>query len=183
MYVCPYCDVEINTSTEICPHCGADLSVPSQSATPTPPRSLRSILIRWGIVLGIIGLGLWGFLLYVMPSQHSDAAREAETKVAIALSQLHTELASYAAAQPGGSFPNSLEPLGNPARDALQFAQGEGYQIQYTPAAPGEDGGIRSYVLQARPGNFGYRSFYTDESRQLHVTRENRAANSQDPPL
>jgi hypothetical protein len=89
---------------------------------------------------------------------------------------------SYSAAQPGGSFPNSLEPLGNPARDALQFAQSEGYQIQYTPAVSGADGAIRSYVLQARPGNFGYRSFYADESGQLHVTRENRAATSQDPP-
>lgn len=183
MYVCPYCDIEINTSTEICPHCGADLSAPGQSATPTPPKSLRSILIRWGILLGIVGLGLWGFLWYVMPSQHSDAAREAEARVASALSQLHTQLASYAAAQPGGSFPNSLEPLGNPARDALQFAQGEGYQIQYMAAQPGEDGSIRSYVLQARPGNFGYRSFYTDESGQLHTTRENRGATSQDPPL
>jgi hypothetical protein len=183
MYVCPYCDTEINTSTEICPYCGADLSASGQPAAPTPPKSTRSILIRWGILLGIVGIGLWGFLWYVMPSQHSDAAREAEARVASALNGLHAALMSYSAAQPGRSFPNSLEPLGNPARDALQFAQSEGYQIQYTPAAPGEGGSIRSYVLQARPGNFGYGSFYSDESGQLHVTRENRAATTQDPPL
>jgi len=183
MYVCPHCDTEINTSTEICPHCGADLSASGQAAAPTPPKRLRSILLQWGILLGIIGIVLWGFLWYVMPSQHSDASREADVRVAGALNELHSALMSYSAAQPGGSFPNSLEPLGNPAREALQFAQSEGYQIQYTPASPGADGAIRSYVLEARPGNFGYRSFYTDESGQLHVTRQNRAANSQDPPL
>jgi hypothetical protein len=131
----------------------------------------------------MVAVSLWGFLWYVMPAQHSDASREADVRVVTALNGLHTALMSYAAAQPGGSFPNSLEPLGNPARDALQFAQSEGYQIQYTPALPGDDGAIRSYVLQARPGNFGYRSFYTDESGQLHATRENRAATSQDPPF
>jgi nitrogen fixation-related uncharacterized protein len=139
--------------------------------------------MRWGILLGIVGIGLWGFLWYVMPSQHTDASRVADAHVASALNELHAALMSYSAAQPGGSFPNSLEPLGNTARQALQFAQSEGYQIQYTPAVPGPDGAIRSYVLQARPGNFGYRSFYSDESGQLHVTRENRAATSQDPLL
>lgn len=183
MYVCPHCDTEINTSTEICPHCGADLSSSGQPAVPSPPKPMRSILMRWGILLGIIGFGLWGFLWYVMPAQHSDASRVAEARVASAMNGLHAVLMSYSAAQPGGSFPNSLEPLGNPARDALQFAQAEGYQIQYTPAPPGVDGAIRTYVLQARPGNFGYRSFYSDESGQLHVTRENRAATVQDPLL
>lgn len=180
MYVCPYCDTEINTSTEICPHCGADLSASGQPAAPTPPKPLRSILLRWGILLGIIGISLWGFLWYVMPAQHTDAAREAEARVVNAMNGLHAALMSYSAAQPGGSFPNSLEPLGAPARDALQFAQSEGYSIQYSPAAPGADGAIRTYVLQARPGNFGYESFYSDESGRLHVTRENRAATSQD---
>ena len=183
MYVCPYCDTEINTSTEICPHCGADLSAAGQPAASTAPKPLRTILMRWGILLGMIGIGLWGFLWYVMPAQHTDASREADVRVASAMNGLHSALMSYAAAQPGGSFPNSLEPLGNPAREALQFAQSEGYQIQYAPAPPGADGGIRTYVLLARPGNFGYRSFYSDESGQLRVTRENRAANSQDPLL
>lgn len=183
MYVCPHCDTEINTSTEICPHCGADLSASGQPAAPTPPKPLRTILMRWAILLGIVGISLWGFLWYVMPSQHSDASRIADVHVASAMNGLHAALISYSAAQPGGSFPNSLEPLGDPAREALQFAQSEGYQIQYAPAAPGADGVIRSYVLQARPGNFGYRSFYSDESGQLRVTRENRAATSEDPPL
>ena len=101
MYVCPYCDAEINTSTEICPHCGADLSASGQPATPAPPKSTRSILIRWGILLGIIGIGLWGFLWYVMPSQHSDAARDAEARVVSALNGLHGALISYSAGRSG----------------------------------------------------------------------------------
>ena len=102
MYVCPHCDAEINTSTEICPHCGADLSASGQPAAPTAPKPLRVILVRWAILLGILGIGLWGFLWYVMPAQHSEASREADVRVASALTGLHSALMSYSAAQPGG---------------------------------------------------------------------------------
>lgn len=183
MYVCPQCDTEINTATEICPHCGTDLSLEGQPAAPAPPKPLRVILLRWGIVLGILAAGLWGFFWFVMPAQRGDPARQAELRAISAMAGLRTALASYAAAQPGGSFPNSLEPLGEQARAQAQLAQSEGYQIQYTPAPPGPDGVIHGYALQARAGNFGYRNFYSDETGLLHATRENRAATSQDPPL
>jgi hypothetical protein len=180
MYVCPHCETEINTASELCPHCGADLVL---EAEPTPPKPLRVILMRWGILLGILAAGLWGFLWYVMPAQRGDPARAAESRAATALHDLHAAIASYAAAQPGESFPSSLELLGDRARYAAQLAQSEGYRIQYTPAPAGPDGNIHSYALQARAGNFGYRNFYMDESGSLRATRENRAANSQDPLL
>lgn len=180
MYVCPHCEVEINTSTEICPHCGADLALESP---PSPPKPLRVILTRWAILLGIVAVGLWGFLWFVMPAQRSDPARQAELRAVNALQDVRIALVSYSAAQPGGSFPNSLEPLGDPVRAAAQLAQSEGYQLQYTPAPAGTDGAIRGYVLLARPGNFGFRNFYTDESGVLHATQENRPATAQDPPI
>ncbi len=180
MYVCPECEVEINTATEICPHCGADLIA---AAEPSPPTPLRKVLLRWGILLGILLASLWGFLLFVMPAHRGDPALAAETKAVVALNDMHAALLSYAAAQPGGSFPDSLEALGDTARAAAQLAQSEGYQLQYTPAPAGGEGAIHSYALQARAGNFGYRNFYMDQTGTLRATKENRAATSQDPPL
>jgi hypothetical protein len=180
MYECPQCEAHINTATEICPQCGADLIA---TAEPTPPAPLRKVLLRWGILLGILLASLWGFLLFVMPAHRGDPALAAETQAVAALNDVHAVLASYAAAQPGGSFPGSLETLGDRARAAAQLALSEGYQLQYTPAPAGPDGAIHSYTLQARAGNFGYRNFYTDQSGILRATKENRAATSQDPPL
>jgi hypothetical protein len=178
MYVCPNCETEINTSTEICPHCGSDLAAQSE---PAPPKPLRVILLRWAIILGIIAAGLWGFLWFVMPAQHGDSTAQAESRAISALTGLRDALGSYAAAQPGGAFPGSLEPLGDRAREAAQLAQSAGYQISYTPAPVAPDGAIHSYTLQARAGNYGYRNFFVDESGQIHATREDRAATARDP--
>jgi Uncharacterised protein family UPF0547 len=183
MYVCPQCDTEINTATEICPHCGFEIPAAGQSAEPEPPKPTRVLIMRWAIIIAIVAGGLWGFLWYVMPSPQSDPAQQAEFRAASALLNLRTSLAAYAAAQPGNGFPNSLEPLGDQARAEAQLAQSEGYTIQYTPGPPGPDGGIHSYSLQARAGNFGYRSFYLDESGLLRATREDRTATAHDPPL
>jgi hypothetical protein len=180
MYECPHCEAHINTATEICPQCGADLA---SAAEPTPPAPLRKVLLRWGILLGILLACLWSFLLFVMPAHRGNPALDAETRAVAALNDVHATLASYAAAQPGGSFPGSLEMLGDRARTAAQLAQSEGYQLQYTPSPAGPDGVIHGYALQARAGNFGYRNFYTDQSGTLRATKENRAATSQDPPL
>ena len=65
-------------------------------------------------------------------------------------------------------------------RNAAQLAQSVNYQIQYTPGQVEADGLIRTYVLQARAGNYGFRNFYTDDGGSIRVTRENRAATSQD---
>jgi hypothetical protein len=180
MYQCPQCEVEINTATEICPHCGADLAA---AAEPSPPTPLRKVLMRWGVLLGILLASLWGFLLFVMPAYHGNPAAAAESRAILALNDVRSALVSYAAAQPGASFPPSLETLGDSARAAAQLAQSEGYQLQYTPAPAGEDGVIHSFALQARAGNFGYRNFYMDQSGTLRATKENRSATSQDPPL
>ena len=49
------------------------------------------------------------------------------------------------------------------------------------PAGPG--GRVHNFVLLARPGNYGYRNFYLDETGVLRATQENRPATAQDPPL
>jgi hypothetical protein len=99
-----------------------------------------------------------------------------------ALDEVRALLSSYAAAQ-GGAYPKTLEPLGALARQSAQMAQSEGYEVQYTPGPTDANAIIHSYTLEARPGNYGYRSFLTDPSGLVRATTENRAATSSDPPI
>jgi hypothetical protein len=66
-------------------------------------------------------------------------------------------------------------------RKAAQVAESSRYTLQYTPGRPDAESRIASYSLTARPGNFGYLSYYTDETGVMRATREDRAATVQDP--
>ncbi len=179
MYVCPSCERPINQATEICPYCSTDLISLREALETEPPKKPNpaAILARWGVLLA----GVWAFLWFVMPERATDQRLQAEQVVVDAVQQVQSALASYLAAQ--GTFPDSLEALGERVRIAAQQAQGQGYRLVYMPGHAAPDGRTRSYTLEARAGNYGYRSFYTDESGVLRATREQRPANALDPPL
>ncbi len=186
MYTCRECEHPINQATEICPYCGADLTEAAlpeaQAPTPMTRKRLVMIVLRWGVLLA----AMWGFLWFVLPPR-GDPVQRAESKALEAMSEVRAAVAAYAETQ-GGSYPSSLEALGERVRQAVQLAQSEGYRLEYRPG-PAEEAGSRaqgpvhSYVLLARPSNYGYRSFYTDETGVVRATRENRAATPQDPPI
>ena len=182
MITCRECEAEINQATEVCPHCGADLTQtdPAEPAKKKP--TLGKILMRWGILLGVLLGALWSFLWFIAPPRTGNLAVDAEAHAVQALGDVHAALVSYAQAQ-NGVYPPSLEPLGDPARQAAQMAQSDGYQLQYTPGPSGPDGQIHTYELQARAGNSGYRNFYSDNTGVIRATREQRDANSLDPPV
>ncbi len=182
MYTCRECERVINQASEICPYCGADLTVPAAAeAEPAEKRSVGKILLRWGVLVGMMAAALWSFLWFILPSRSGDPALRAEMQAVESLDEIRVALAQYTEAQ--GGFPATLEPLGDRARVPAQRAQAEGYQVQYTPGRMGSDGKVRNYVLLARPGNYGYRNLYMDESGVLRATRENRPATAQDAPL
>jgi hypothetical protein len=182
MYTCRECETEINQGTEICPHCGADLTTPIPGAdAPAAKPGLRKILIRWGVLLGVLLGAIWSFLWFIVPGRQGNPAAQAEARAVESLREVRTALRDYAAGQNGG-YPRQLEVLGGQVRTAAQLAQSVNYQIQYTPGPVEADGLIRTYVLQARAGNYGFRNFYTDDSGVVRVTRENRAATAQDSP-
>jgi rRNA maturation protein Nop10 len=182
MYICRECENEINQGTEICPHCGADLTVPVPGAyAPAAKPSVRKILLRWGILLGVLLGAIWSFLWFVVPERQGNPTVQAETRAVEALSEVRAALHDYSASQ-HGAFPRDLDALGEPVRSAAQFAQSVNYQIQYTPGQVEADGLIHSYVLQGRAGNYGFRNFYTDEGGTVRATGENRAATVQDSP-
>lgn len=176
MFTCRECERPINQASEICPYCGADLTQSAELEEPSPPRSLRSILTRWGVVVLTLSVALWAFFHYVLPR---EPAARAEAVAAGSLGDVGSALAAYAGAQ-GGSYPPQLEALGEHARGPAQKALSGGYRLEYTPGPPGTDGAVRTFTLLARPGNYGYRSFYMDQSGVVRSTRENRPATAQD---
>jgi hypothetical protein len=182
MYICRECENEINQGTEICPQCGTDLTAPIPGAdAPAPKPGLRKILVRWGLLLGVLLGAIWSFLWFVVPERQGNPTVQAEARAVEAMREVRVALRDYAASQNGG-YPRNLDALGEPVRTAAQFAQSVNYQIQYTPGQIEADGLIRTYMLQARAGNYGFRNFYTDDSGSIRVTRENRAATAQDSP-
>jgi hypothetical protein len=182
MYNCRECETEINQGTELCPHCGADLTVsPPGADQPAPKPSLQKILLRWGMLLGVLLAAIWSFLWFVVPERQGNPTTQAEVRAVESLREIRSALADYASAQNGG-YPRQFEALGERVRTPAQLAQSVNYQIQYTPGPVDTDGSIRSYVLQARAGNYGFRSFYTDNTGAVRATTENRAATPQDSP-
>jgi hypothetical protein len=183
MYTCRQCDEEINQATEICPHCGADLTILlAEDGATKPPPSTRKRVVRWIIFLTILFGSLWSFLWFVVSPRTGQPTLQAEQQALDSLTQVQAALASYAQAM-SGAYPSTLDPLGAAVRVAAQRAQSLGYQMQYTPGPLGVDGSIHSYSLTATAGNHGYRSFYTDESGVVRGTREERPAIASDPPL
>ncbi len=87
----------------------------------------------------------------------------------------------YAATHLNSYMPD-LKALG-----AVGLPQLKGYEFTYTAGLPGGDGIIRSYTLIARPsepcpGHCSC-SFFMDETGVVRITKENRPATADDPPL
>ena len=126
------------------------------------------------MTLGAVG---W----FAVPWHMSGSKSESEAHARDAIATIQAALASYESAE--AAFPSSLEALGDTARVAAQKAQLGHYTLQYAPGKPDADGRVTSYTLIARPGNFGFRSYYTDESGVLRATAEDRPATVQDAPI
>jgi hypothetical protein len=179
MYVCRECEQPINQASEICPYCGADLTTAQadDDARPKKKRSLVKVIFFWGIVIG----SLWAIVWFALPLRFTNPSAQAESRALEAMNNLRTVLHSYAATE--GGYPASLESLGESARTAAQWAQSGGYELQYAPAQTDSEGQVKNYILLARPSNYGFRNFFSDESGVIRGTRENRPATAQDPPV
>jgi len=181
VYTCRECENEINQATELCPHCGADLTDSIEGVAPVKPKpTMGKILLRWGVLLAVLLGAIWSFLWFIVPERQGNPTTQAEARAAQALREAHSALAEYASAQ-GGSYPTQIETAGERVRLAAQLAQSVNYQLQYTAGTVEADGAIRTFSLQARAGNYGFRSFFVDETGVVRATRENRAASSTDP--
>jgi len=182
MYTCRECENEINQATELCPHCGADLTETNPGAEPAGPKpGIGKILLRWGVLLGVLLAAIWSFLWFVVPERQGNPTAQAEARAAESLREVRAALVDFASAQ-GGAYPHQFEVVGERVRLAAQLAQSVNYQLQYTPGPVDADGTIRTFSLQARAGNYGFRNFFLDDTGILRATKESRAATSEDPP-
>ncbi|MFZ3217971.1 MAG: hypothetical protein WA192_18070 [Candidatus Acidiferrales bacterium] len=182
MYTCLECEQPINQASDVCPYCGADQKMLAENelllAGKTPK---KTSYLRVAIVCGVLLAILWAIAWFAVPWKLSGSQAEAETQARAAIATVQQALNTYQ--QSEGSAPPSLETLGDSVRKAAQSAQRVHYILQYTPGKPDAAGRITSYTLTARAGNFGYRSFYTDESSTLRATSEDRPATVEDPPF
>jgi hypothetical protein len=181
MYSCPECEQPINQASDACPYCGADQKLLAEaesliSGKPIKKKSAKRIVLICAILLAILGAVGW----FAVPWKMSGSKSEAESRARDAITTTQQALNAYQASE--RTFPPSLESLGDPVRKAAQLAQSGRYMLQYAPGRPDPDGRISAYTLVARPGNFGFLSFYTDESGILRATRDDRAATVEDPP-
>ncbi len=187
MYTCRECERPINQASELCPYCGADLTeLPGVDEPADTPAKRRKALVRRWVLWGVIVAGMWAFLWFVLPERTGDAAAvEAEQRAVEALRQVASALDEFKSTS--RRYPGSLDALSGDsltqARDAAQRAQAMGYALEYTPGPSGADGLVSTYALLARPGNFGFRNFFVNETGTIRATTENRPATAQDEPI
>lgn len=71
MHTCRECAQEINEATEICPHCGADLTVFTAEGLAARKTPLLKTLVRWvpliGVLFGALGIFMWYMVKHRMP--------------------------------------------------------------------------------------------------------------------
>lgn len=179
MHVCQRCQQPINSASEICPYCGAEQNSAAASAAPKDAKKRSSARIAMLLVIAVAGI--WTIIWFATPMRMQSSRADAEKAAASSLSTLQKELAAYA--NGAGTFPPSLETLGEPARDAAREAMTGGYSLRYTPGPADAGGNVHAYALVAMPRNYGYRSFFVDQTGVIRATRENRAATAQDAPI
>jgi hypothetical protein len=179
MYACRKCQQIVNHDVEVCPHCGTDS--PALARGESAKRANKSSGTRITLILGIVLTILWAVAWFALPWRISGSKPDAEIHARDALATIQEVLTAYRGSE--GSFPASLDALGDRVQAAAHRAQTAQYTLQYTPGEPTGDGLVKSYTLVARSTNFGYLNFYTDESGIFHVTAEDRPATVQDPTL
>jgi len=179
MYVCRKCQQPINSASEVCPYCGAEQNPPAVSATAKPAKKRSGM--RLGIMFAVAIAGIWGIIWFATPMRMENPQPTAEQAALKSMQALQQELATYA--NGAGTFPQTLETLGEPAREAAREAMTGGYSLRYTPGQADARGAVHSYSLVALPRNYSYRSYFTDQTGVMRATRENRAATAQDAPI
>jgi hypothetical protein len=112
-----------------------------------------------------------------------------ETSFVSSIRTICTANVSYQYSHPKQGYARTLADLGpkdgNYIDAVLASGEKSGYRYEYV-ARPESSGIIEHYRVTARPevyGKTGERSLYSDESCDIHTTKEDRAPTASDPPL
>lgn len=180
MYTCRECEKPVNQATEVCPYCGADLSQPADDPAQKPGSASKRIVV-WGTMIAAV----WAFLWFILPERGTGVAAQAEATALQTIEEVNSALRAHR--ETNGSYPANLDGLTAAAfgrvREAARRAQAEGYRLDFAPGPAGEGGNIQTFTLVIRPANYGFRSFFVNETGVLRATTQSRAADAQDPPV
>lgn len=146
-----------------------------------PKPAKKRSAVKLSVSIAIVVAGIWAIIWFSLPLRFGNPRPAAERAALASLLELRKDLATY---QNGaGKFPASLEALGQPAIAAAQQAMTGGYSLRYTPEQKDTDGNAHAYALIAMPRNYGYRSFYMDQTGVIRAARNNHPATAQDPAV
>jgi hypothetical protein len=178
MFTCPGCERPINSASEVCPYCGADLA-------PEPAAGRRNAQ-RKGLLLTLAGAvvligAIWAMVWLVLPKPDVPGHTEAESGAISTLRETAGIVTAYKKKQ--GTYPNTIEQVSSQAALAYATARQEGYSLIYRPGPAGSDGNIHTFVLLARPEFYGYTNFYIDQTGVIRATQQNREATARDRPV
>jgi len=185
MSSCWSCLIILEEGATICPLCGADQTRPAPFVYPNPqplPNPVR-VVQKWQlmaivIVVFVLSLGviLWNNFGETPISPGSQAAGIA----AKSLWKLREALSTYALATEG-TYPKTLNSLGEGVSLAQQTAQAAGYRLEYIPKSARGETALRGFVILARPEESSFLNLRIDETGVVRATEENRSATAWDP--
>jgi len=179
-YIAANAKLEINQGTELCPHCGADLTVPIGARISCGETVPAKILLSGGACCWRSPRRDLEFLWFVVPDAKAIPPRRPKSRAVESLRQVRSAWrTTHGTAR---SLPRSSRRWVNRCARQGNSRRASNTRFQYTPGPVEPDGSIRSYELQARAGNYGFLSFYTDIRRGACDAVENRAATAQDSP-
>ncbi len=176
---------------------GSPPETPSPARKGSPYRWVAYIFTALGVLLLI-----WA---YWFPSYYRSQQTANEAGAHQSVLSINTATMNYMETYNNG-YARNLAVLGPPENPgsgpsckatgmidgALTSGRKGGYMLEYKPGArfrepsAGCPPGARSYTLTARPikyGETGSKSFFTDESRTIRWTSEDRPATAKDPPF
>ena len=184
---CWSCTVIVEKGAMVCPLCGADQSQPVKIVDPTSPQPLTwdSFLHSSGMaVLTVVVFTavLAGMLWFNFGEESITPAAQATEVTAKSLRDLREILSTYALSGKG-SYPETLNMLGDRATVAMQATSSVGYKLEYSVKPSSGDGGPRGFVILARPDKVEYLNLFIDESGVVRATQESQSATVKDPPL
>jgi len=187
MSSCWSCLVVLEQGAQICPICGADQAHPVilPTSDPREPLTLKSSVHDSRIVMGVIVTGIAivaGIYWSAFGARRISPDMQAAQVAAKSLRSIREELSAYALSAKD-TYPSSLERLMDRTSLPIQAATSAGYELQYDPKLPANEGAFRGYVIVARPQKSAYPNLYIDETGVVRVNAGNQTATRLDLPF
>ena len=156
MYTCRECESDINQATEICPQCGADLTGPiGGTDAPAAKPSLKKILLRWGVLLGVLLAAIWSFLWFVVPERQGNPTTQAEARAVNRFEKFEPR-SPTSPPRRTASIPGSSRPSVSPCAQRPSSRRASTTRFSTSPVPQRSMAPFAATPSQARAGNYSF---------------------------